>query len=79
MNFTASPTVWMCSAASSGNFDVEFFFEGHHQLDVVEAVGAQVVDEAGLFGDLLRIGVEVLDDDLADAFEDVGHSGFQVP
>jgi hypothetical protein len=36
-------------------------------------VCAQVVDEAGLFGDLFRIGVQVLDDDLAHAFKDVGH------
>jgi len=50
------------------DLDVELFFEGHDQLDVVEAVGAQVVDEAGLLGDLLRIGVQVFDDDLADAF-----------
>ena len=51
-----------------GDLDVELFLEGHDQLDVVEAVGAQVVDEAGLLGDLLRIGVQVFDDDLADAF-----------
>ena len=59
-----------------GDLDVELFFKGHHQLDVVEAVGAEVVDEAGLLGHLLRIGVQVLDDDLADTFEDVGgHTG----
>ena len=56
-----------------GDFDVELFLEGHDQLDVVEAVGAEVVDEAGLFGDLLRVGVEVLDDDLTHALENVGH------
>ena len=56
------------------NLDVEFLFESHDQFDVVEAVGAQVVDEAGLLGDLLRIGVEVFDDDLAHAFQNVGHS-----
>src|SRR5205085_1759584 len=38
-----------------------------------EAVGAQIIDEAGLLGDLLGIGVEMLDDDLTDAFKDVGH------
>ena len=56
------------------NLDVEFFFEGHDQLDVVEAVGAQVVDEARLFGDLLGVGVQMFDDDLTHALEDVGHS-----
>jgi ABC-type lipoprotein export system ATPase subunit len=28
-----------------GDFNVELFFERHHQLDRVEAIGAQVVDE----------------------------------
>ncbi len=74
MNFTASPTVWMCLGGVVGDFDVELFLEGHHQLDVVEAVGAQVVDEARLFGSPFRIGVQVLDDDLADAFENIGHT-----
>jgi hypothetical protein len=55
------------------DFDVEFFFEGHDQFDVVERVGAQVVDEGSLLGDLVRIGVQVVDHDLADAFEGVGH------
>src|SRR5665213_2412669 len=49
------------------DLDVELLLERHHQLDVVEAVGAQVVDEGGLLGDLLRIGVQVFDNDLADA------------
>ena len=52
MKLTASPTVWMCSAASSGNLDAELFFERHHQLDGVQAVGAQIVDEGGLLGHL---------------------------
>src|SRR5437588_13121919 len=50
------------------DFDIELLLESHDQLDVVEAVGAQVVDEAGLLGHLLRIGVQVLDNDLTDAF-----------
>ena len=54
------------------DLDVEFFLEGHDQFDVVERVGAQVVDEAGLFGDLVGISVQVVDDDLADAFQSVG-------
>jgi hypothetical protein len=57
-----------------GNFDIEFFFESHDQLDIVQAVRAQVIDEAGLFGDLFGVSVEVLDHDLTDAFEDVGHT-----
>ena len=62
----ASLTVRMFSAASSGISHAEFLLERHHQLDRVEAVGAQVVDEAGLLGDLL-LGAKVLDDDLLDA------------
>jgi hypothetical protein len=57
-----------------GNFDIEFFFEGHDQLDIVQAVRAQVIDEARLFGDLFRVSVKVLDHDLTDAFENVGHT-----
>ena len=56
------------------DFDVEFLFEGHDQLDIVQAVRAEVIDEAGLFGDLFRVSVEVLDHDLTDAFENVGHT-----
>ena len=56
-----------------GNLDREFFFEGHHQLDLVEGVGTQIVDKAGLFDDLFRIDIEVLDNDLADAISDIAH------
>ena len=51
-----------------GDFNVEFLFEGHDQLDIVEAVSSQVVDEAGLLSHLLGIGVQVFDYNLADAF-----------
>src|SRR4051794_24123046 len=37
-----------------GNFDVELLLEGHDEFDVVQAVGAEIVDEAGLFRHLLR-------------------------
>src|SRR6185437_766708 len=57
-----------------GDFDVELFLEGHHEFDVVQAVGAEVVNEARLFVDLFRVSVEVLDDDLTHALENVGHS-----
>ena len=55
-----------------GDFHAEFFFEGHHQLDGVEAVGAQIVDESRLFRNLFRVGVQVLDYDLANPFENIG-------
>src|SRR5579859_2102116 len=31
-----------------GDFTAEFFFERHDQLDGIEAVGAEIVDEAGV-------------------------------
>src|SRR5579862_4043326 len=52
----------------------EFFFEGHHQLDRIEAVGPQIVDEAGVFGHLGIVDAEMLDDDLLDPLGDVAHS-----
>src|SRR5690554_3565286 len=55
------------------NLHAEFFFERHHQLDVVEAVGAQIIDEAGALGDLVRVDAKMLDDDLLQAFSDITH------
>src|SRR5690348_17973104 len=40
------------------DFDRELFLEGHHQLDRVERVGAEVVDELGIFLDLRRFDAE---------------------
>ena len=49
----AWPTVSMPSSSSSVDRDVELLLERHHQLDEVEAVGVEVVAEAGLGRDLL--------------------------
>jgi hypothetical protein len=57
-----------------GNFDIEFFLKGHDQLDIVQAVRAKVIDKARLLRDLLGVSIEVLDHDLTDAFENVGHT-----
>ena len=46
-----------------GNLDAELLFEGHHELDRVERVRAQVVDERGVDGDFLLVDSELLDDD----------------
>src|SRR5690606_3314892 len=59
-----------------GNLDAELFLERHHQFDLIERICAQVIDEAGLFRDLLGFDVEVLDNDLADAICDVAHYAF---
>src|SRR5713101_2586192 len=35
-----------------GNLAPELFLESHHELDGVEAIGPEIVDEAGVFGHL---------------------------
>src|SRR5581483_8589917 len=56
-----------------GDVDVELLLELHDQLDDVEAVGAEVLDEAGLVGELLALHTELLLDDVADLLSVVGH------
>src|SRR5689334_16540923 len=56
-----------------GDLAAELFFESHDQLDGIKAVRAQIVDEAGAFGDLRLFDAEMLDDDLLDPFRDVAH------
>src|SRR3954465_4961584 len=46
-----------------GDIDVEFLFEGHDQLDGIEAVGAEVFHEAGVVGQLLALDAQLFDDD----------------
>src|SRR5690606_8669132 len=60
-----------------GNLDPEFFLERHHQFNGVEAVRAQIVDEAGLFGHLVGVDAKMLDDDFLDAFCGIAH--FEYP
>src|SRR5690606_35140215 len=54
----------------------KFFFEGHHEFDLIERVRSQIVHEAGLFGHLVGFDVQMLHDDLTDAIFDVAHSVF---
>src|SRR6185312_8326741 len=56
-----------------GNLDAELFFERHHQLDGVEAVGAQIFNEGRIVGDLVGIDIQMLDDDLLHAFRSIAH------
>ena len=56
------------------NFATEFFFKRHNQLDRVQAVSAQIVDEASVFSDLVFLNTEVLDNDLLHAICDITHS-----
>src|SRR5262252_4108925 len=54
----------------------EFLLEGHHELHRVETVGAQIVDETGVFSHLRLVDAQMLDDDLFDPIVDVTHSFF---
>src|SRR6266567_78105 len=56
-----------------GNFNAEFLFESHDQLDGVEAVRAKIFNEARPLGDLFAIYIEVFDHDLLHALSDVAH------
>ena len=42
------------------NLDPELFLQGHHQLDLVEGVGAEVVHERRVLRDLILIDAELL-------------------
>src|SRR3989344_945551 len=59
-----------------GGFDTEFFFERHHQFDDVEAVCAQIVDEARFLGDLVGFDAQMFDDDLLNLFGRIAHALF---
>src|SRR3990167_2106761 len=59
-----------------GDFDAEFFFKRHHQFDDVEAVGAQIIDEACFFGHLVRFDAQMFDDDLFNLFGRIAHAQF---
>jgi hypothetical protein len=54
----------------------EFLLKGHYELDSVEAIGAQIVDEAGVFGYLGFVDTQMFDDDLLDPIGDVTHPFF---
>src|SRR4029453_7230545 len=56
-----------------GNLAAELFLEGHHELDGVQAVRAQVVDEGRSVGDLRFLDPEVLDHDLLNPPGNVAH------
>ncbi len=47
-----------------GNFDIEFFFEGHDELDGIERVCAEIFDEFGFGGDLIRVDAKLVNDDI---------------
>src|SRR6478672_5006755 len=53
--------------------DVELLLERHHELHRVQAVGAEILHEAGLAGELLALDAQLLDDDVLDLLFDVAH------
>src|SRR6267378_3648881 len=47
-----------------GDLDVEMLLESHDELNRVERIGAQILDELRVRGDLVLLHPELLDDDL---------------
>lgn len=58
------------------NFDAEFFFESHNQLNRIERVGAQIVDEACAFNNLVGVHAKMINNNFLYAFCDIAHVGF---
>jgi len=53
-----------------GDGDVELFLDGHHELDQIEAVGVEIVFEAGVLGDERTLDAEDLHGSIGDLVED---------
>src|ERR1035437_8996592 len=47
-----------------GDFDIEGLFEGHHELDGIERIGAQVIHERSAGRDLALVHTQLLNDNL---------------
>src|SRR6201995_4722433 len=56
-----------------GNLTAELFFERHYQLDGVEAVCAEIVDEACVVDNFFRFDTEVFDHDLLNPLANLTH------
>src|SRR5579872_5511557 len=59
-----------------GDFDAESFFEGHHELDRIERIGAEIVHERSGGCHFAFIHTELLDNNLLHAFFNAGHSEY---
>ena len=73
MYLTASPTVRIVSAASSGISTPNSSSKRHDQFDRIKAVRAKVIDEAGAFGDFVGVNAKMLDHDLFHALAGIAH------
>jgi hypothetical protein len=71
MNAIASPTVTRFSTAWSGDLDIEFLFKRHRDLENIQAIGPQIADELGVFGNPRFFGSEVHDDDFSNPFSNI--------
>src|SRR5271154_2208320 len=56
-----------------GNLAAKLFLEGHDQLYRVEAVGAEIVDETGVFCNFVGLNTEMLNDDLLHPLANIAH------
>src|ERR1700692_3505503 len=56
-----------------GNFATEFFFKRHHELDGIEAVGAEVVNEARVVDHFFGLNTKVFDHDLLNSLANLTH------
>src|SRR6185369_2137519 len=54
-------------------FASEFLFEGHDQLDRIEAVSTKVIDEARVLGHLVCIYPQMLDNDFFYPLANIAH------
>src|SRR5689334_3239232 len=57
-----------------GDLTAELLLERHHELHGVEAVGAEVIDETRILGDLGFVDPQVLHDDLLNPIGDIAHN-----
>src|SRR3984885_15074093 len=56
-----------------GDFATELFFKRHHQLDGIEAVGAEVVNEARSIHHFFGLDTKMFDHDLLNPFANLTH------
>src|SRR5689334_847391 len=55
------------------DFDLEFFFERHHQFDRVQRIGAEIIDERSVIDDLLRLDAQLFGDNRLDLLFNRAH------
>src|ERR1700720_3076996 len=56
-----------------GNLATKFLFECHNELDRIEAIGAEIIDEAGVNRDLVGLDSQMLRDHLLPPLANTTH------